>query len=401
MARAQRKLSVWDAGEETAGQGFARDHLMMALAARDGVALARLWRRSEEGLSLGRFHRRRPGDARLARRLSGGRVVAVGPGIQCLNLVFPSVDWLEAASAGLRPLQPSQVLNRALRPLLSLLRACGADVIYPGRDLVTLGGCPLAHAAFTVAPDGVCLVEAQLGVEVSLSRTPALLAEYDPQGVAGVDTGSLANAVALSASLRRSPRRGAWGELLSGHFGAEFDCSVRVAGAELDHSAGAAGVEFDHSAGAAGVEALAASSPAPSTPSDPAGREQAPGRPAHNRGDAPVVGTAGVFRPCPEAFSSFQESLGPLPPGRVLSAAPGMLGLIECSADLREGRIHDLRVSGDFIAPFHTIEALRQGCEGLLYDMPTVRRVLARVMIGRRNFVLGAPDLDGLIASMA
>ncbi len=340
MTADDKLLYLWDAGEEDGAASYAGDQLMMTMSAAGKQALTRIWHHGYPALSLGRFHRRPFGADTMLRRSSGGRVAALGPGILGLTMAFPAADWLAGAGG---PLRPDQVLNRALRPLLAALRACGADVIYPGRDLVTLEGCPLAHAAFTIASDGVCLVQAHLGLESSLAATAGLLAAADPDQVAGVDTAAFESALCLRAARPHSPSRDRWAELLSEHIAVEFDCRVEPPGAErLQGHLGAAA----------------------------------------------------------EAFDAFQHELGPLAPGRIVAAAPGMLGLVECSATLEQGRLGDLRLSGDFIAPFHTVEALRLGCEGGPYDMPAIRRVLAQVMRAPRNFILGIRDLDALLSAM-
>ena len=117
-----RALDFWNAGIESPSETFARDQFSLLIAAWQGRAVARLWRARDSGLSLGRFHRR---DSRcdcdcggLVRRLSGGRIVAQGPGVACLTLAVPEVAWLDP---GAQRLRPDQVLNRALRPVLAAL----------------------------------------------------------------------------------------------------------------------------------------------------------------------------------------------------------------------------------------------------------------------------------------
>jgi lipoate-protein ligase A len=179
-----RAIEIEVGAHESAATTFARDQLLLLRCADDAVARARIWRRRESGLLLGRFHRADPAscawaDAKegggdtvqcgLSRRLSGGRIVPVGPGVVCITMAVPVVDWLDFSLREPRPeqvikraLRPEQVLNRALRPLLALLRGDGVDAFYAGRDLVTVGGRAVAHASFTVMRDGVAMVEMQV-----------------------------------------------------------------------------------------------------------------------------------------------------------------------------------------------------------------------------------------------
>ena len=73
-------IDLWDAGPESPLDTFRRDLAAAAHAARSGQASCRLWRRRAPGLSAGRFHRLPRGRAGLERRLSGGRIVPLGPG---------------------------------------------------------------------------------------------------------------------------------------------------------------------------------------------------------------------------------------------------------------------------------------------------------------------------------
>jgi hypothetical protein len=133
-----RALFVESGGAESRATTFARDQLAALRCADERAARARIWHREARGLLLGRHHRidvSSPSSAGLSRRLSGGRIVPVGPGVTCITLFVPLVDWLDPKTPGIKP---QQVLNRALRPLLALLRERGVDAFYGGRDLVTV-----------------------------------------------------------------------------------------------------------------------------------------------------------------------------------------------------------------------------------------------------------------------
>ncbi len=338
------RLSLWNAGAETAAEGFARDQAMMTLVASTGSALGRLWRRSREALCLGRFHRRPAGGpAGLERRLSGGRAVVVGPDVACMTLVVPGVDWLAADQA---PLRPDQVLNRALRPMLAALRAAGLDAFYGGRDLVTVAGRPLAHAAFTVAADGVCVIEQQVALAAGFSDLPALLAKHDPEGVSVVDAYCFEDAATVCA-LRDGFRPDSWEELFAEHIGRTWTLDETRTG--LDDWC-------------AGVDLVAAD-------------------------------------PC--AHEAFLAERGPVAPEDRSAVARTMLGAAEASARVAGGRCHGLVISGDIIAPFHTLDEISVGLEDKRPDAAVVRRVMTSVMSMPRNFILGATELDLLITRLA
>ena len=78
-----------------------------------------------------------------------------------------------------------------------------------------------------------------------------------------------------------------------------------------------------------------------------------------------------------------------------------MLGSVEVSAHINDGRCQGLMISGDLIAPFHTLEEITARLEGKRPEAALVRRVMTTVMSGPRNFVLGANELGELITRLA
>lgn len=299
----------------------------------------------DPGLALGRYHRLDARNARIARRVTGGRAVAAGPGLIELTLVAPASQWLDPEGG---TLGPERILNRSLRPLLGVLRAAGVDAFYPGRDLVTVGGRTLACAAFTVLPDGLLLVEQVLAVEESLGALASRLAELDPDGVAAIDAGVFQDALALSDL---GPTT-AWGP---------------------------AGL----------VEALAAEAERcwrcrAETPS------------------APPPAFAAVQRPSDAAYVAFRRERGPLVAGRASSAALTMLGVVELAATVAaDGRLRDVEISGDLIAPYATLEDLAAALDGARPTAAHARRRLAPLLADPRHFVLGSPDLAELVERLA
>ena len=120
-----------------------------------------LWVHAPAGdvLALGRYHvvpENPPSEVAVVRRLCGGRPMPLGDGFVGVVLAMPHPAALVATDA--TTLAPERVLNRAVRGLLGALEALGVAANYPGRDVVTCGGRPLAALAFDVDPDGATVV---------------------------------------------------------------------------------------------------------------------------------------------------------------------------------------------------------------------------------------------------
>ena len=331
-----RALTVTDAGSETPLETFARDHLAICrVADASDTATIRVWRAAAAGVSLGRYHRRPEGAVALTRRITGGRPHGVGPGIVCMTGVYPSLDWLAAGHARLLP---EQVLNRALRPLLATLRGGGVDAFYPGRDLVTVSGRPLAVASFTALPDGVIVVTAAVAAATSLSETAAAIRQADPEGVVTFDADALANGTTLE---ELAPGRATidWAAELAAHAAEAQVCEATVAADVL----------------------------APSTDVGP-------------------------------AFDALQGERGAAPAGQSLTYAIDMLGAIEAAARLEGGRIAELTLSGDIIAPFATVEELSAALIGEPPTRAAADRALLEVLARPGRFLLGVRDFPGLVA---
>jgi len=344
-----RSLAVSDGGEETSLETFARDNLAICRVAdsRDAAEL-RVWRAAAPGVSLGRYHRRPAGASALVRRLAGGRPYAIGPGILCMSGAYPSLDWLAAGQA---TLAPEQVLNRALRPLLATLRGAGVDAFYPGRDLVTVGGRPLALASFTVLPDGVAVVSAAVATSMSLSDTAERLGRADPGGVITFDAEALDEAATLAQIGRGAPAA----ELC------DAVSQTRAWAAQL----------AEHAADAHGCRAVLATEPM---------------RPAVD------------VRP---AFEALQAERGAPGPDERAVYAVEMLGAIEAAARVEGGRIVSLTLCGDLIASFATVEDLSAALVGEAATRRAAERALLTVLARPGRFLLGVRDFPALIARLA
>jgi len=338
------RLSVWWAGEEDALEAFRRTGAAAALAARGGGrGFLRISHRPAEGLSMGRFHRLPRGGPQLERRWSGGRAVAVGPAELLGTLVLPSLAWLDPAGDALGA---ERVLNRAIRPLLGALRAFGLPAYYAGRDLVTVEGRPIAHASFTLQPDGIVIVEWVLALEgPGFRRTGRLLSQLDPQGVAAASVEGFERAASL-AELGSVPDPELFCRRVAEHCGASWHCSVE----------------------------LGADPPAEFLSVHPA--------------------SAG-------AYEAFRRELGPVPPGRAAAVAFEMLGVVEATAELEGGRIRDLELTGDLLASVPTLDDLARALEGAVPSRAAVDRAVIEVLSRPRRFLLGVRDLPGLIERLA
>jgi len=335
-----RSLEIWDAGPESALDTFRRDLAAAAHVAASGRAAGRLWRRDAAGLSAGRFHRLPHGPAAPERRQSGGRIVPLGPGVLCCTLVLPpggSEGWLEPGTS----LRPEQVLNRALRPFLGVLRGLGIDAFYAGRDLVTVAGATVLCAGFTVEADGVLIVDQFLAVDSDFASLPALLERADPDGIAGVDTAGFADAVSVRASGTDVAGLD-WAAVLGDEIARSFACRIEVNDGE------------------------------PRWWNDTQAADEA----------------------CHQAFLGQR---GAVPAGHAVAAEPSMLGVVEVAADTGDGTIRDLSVTGDLIAAPATLDALACACEGLPVGGVELRRAVTKLLTGARGFVLGVPDLAGLL----
>jgi lipoate-protein ligase A len=152
---------------------------------RQPFGVLRLYELSTEVLAIGRYHlapQSRPGaGVTLHRRLCGGRAIPLGPGFIGLSLILPHRSALFGDDPLL--LAPYQVMNRYVRGLLTAGRQVGLDLLYPGRDRVTLNRKMLALVSFEIDRAGALLFEAVIANERDFSVLPALLEQADPDGV--------------------------------------------------------------------------------------------------------------------------------------------------------------------------------------------------------------------------
>lgn len=270
-------------------------------------------------------------------------MVPVGPGVVCITMAAPLVNWFDPASQALRP---EQVLNRALRPVLAMLRDDGVDAFYPGRDLITVGGRAIAHASFTVMRDGVAVVDVQIAESEAWTNLPDLLDQFDPLGVAGVDRGGFAEAISLVGVATAARMDADWAAHLARFGATTLGCETDLSKADDPQES-----DVDH----------------------------------------------GITSASRRAALEFLAEPGPLPEGHLVAATVSMLGMVECTGRMHGDRLRDLHITGDLLAPFHTLDDIASACEGQPFRAANIRKALARVMASPRSFVLGVADLDELI----
>jgi hypothetical protein len=340
-----RTLEVWAAGSITPRERYAVDQAMVMQAALSPeTACLRVYCSPQPGAALGRFHRRDcAASASLGRRMSGGRTTPTGTDFLEMTLVVSRVGWLDP---GVTTLRPEQVLNRALRPLLGVLRSLGVDPFYPGRDLVTVDKSPLASCSFTVLPDGVLLVDICLGLDGALSLLSERVLLLDADGIAAIDPDCFDGAVALRDLLTASADHGIWVGRLAEAAETAWRCTVN----------------------------------APASPPRWLGAFTAPDN---------------------AAYTAFLGERVAQQPGDVRSAASmTMLGVVEASARVVDDRIIGLQICGDLIAPAMTLAALSDACEGIVAAPPAIRRAVTAVLSQEKHFVLGVDGIDDLLCRL-
>jgi hypothetical protein len=332
-----RELISVELGSVSGYEAWRAELLAATLAADLGCAWLLTWTRSKQGVSLGRFHRRAEGAEYIERRLTGGRNLPAGPAVQEFAFVLPSVDWLDEGAGGLGP---GQVLNRALRPLLACLRAelssrSGLEPFYPGRDLVTVDSRPVAHAAYSVFPDGVCVVEQMLFTAEAPGVVDSLLERLDPAGVTGQALGGLDAGCSL-AQLGVDPQID-WVRLVALESASVFACKL-------------------------------------------------------SPGSLPGQGLTADA----SAWDCFQRERGSLAAGRLVAAGPSMLGMLECSG-VGQGAEGDVALSGieicgDLLASFHLIDQVEQALEGCPPVVSEIASRIEQLTSSTGGFILGCDN---------
>jgi len=283
-------------------------------------------------VSLGRHHPSPPaaggGEVVVERRWTGGRVLAAGGGFLHAALVLPH----RAALVGDDPkaLAPEQVLNRVVRGVLGALQQLGLEPHYPGRDVVTVGGRPVADLAFTVLESGATLVDVVLAWERDQSVLPHLLERADPGGVVRAAMLLPGDATSLAVACGHAP---------------SLDELVTVLRRGYEQRLGVRIVEE-------GLDALV-------LPPSP-----------------------------PPAFRSVSAALDRQ------ATATTMLGAMAVRLALgADGRLAEVRITGDLLAAEGTVERLEDAFAGLTPTAPAIDAAIAGVLERPGAFLLGVHPL--------
>jgi hypothetical protein len=151
---------------------------------------------ANEARVLGAFQRGAgvPGDAPLARRVSGGALVHVSAGSLHVALAI-------ASPSALVPCEAPKILNRYVRPLLRALTRCGAPASYFGRDWISVAHRPAASVGFAHdAGTGRTVFEAFIALRAPFSVPRASFLGKAPGSLESVcgrafDAGPIARAI--------------------------------------------------------------------------------------------------------------------------------------------------------------------------------------------------------------
>jgi hypothetical protein len=312
----------------------------------DRDAVLRVFAFRDATVALGRYHvapslAPEPPVA-LHRRLSGGRLAALGPGFAAITLVLPH----RSALIGGDPLalRPEQALNRCVRALLAALRGLGVDAFYPGRDLVAIDRRLLGVVGLECEASDVAVFEAVLALQGDWTLLSDWVEAVDPDGMLAAERLSADRVTSLSRHGLRSLSLDELAHCVGSALAREY--GVAVAAAKLgDREVVVAGREAPHESWVA------------------------------ERRPRPELGRHGVTW--------------------------GQLGVFEVYLRCDEkGRIADVMLAGDFIADSPAITDLEAGLRGCPLQTESVAKVVARVFANPRHFLLGVGPLETVTATV-
>lgn len=311
-----------------------RDRVLLALARDHDEPVVCVYDVPGDVLALGRYHALpRPGATDVTLvRRLGGGRVAP------LGTGFIGVTLCLPHRAALvadepAALAPEQVLNRAVRPLLGALEALGVAAYYPGRDTVTVDGRIVASLDFDVADDGATIVEMVVAAGRSFALVSRLLDRADPEGVVWGEFVAPESATSIAERLGRTPT--------------------------VEEMAGALALGCERRLGS---RTRAVEEPPPRGVPDTAWLAAA-GLPAHLDRHARVR---------------------------------QMLGVLDVHAAASAGRVEELRLCGDFIAPSGTIARLEAALRGCELERAALVERIRRTVVPPTEFVLGIRPLDAI-----
>ncbi len=318
----------------SAAAGRAADRVLLARARARGHGTLRISGLADDVLALGRWHLCPAGGAGVVTARRLGGGRAAASGAGFVHVSLALPHRSALSSESPLALAPEQVLNRAVRGVLGGLEAMGVAVLYPGRDLLTAAGRPLGVLGLEVDRVGATLVEAVLSVERDQSVLPHLLERADRTGVVVAPMLSADDVTCVARVLDRVP---------------SFDELV----AAIRHA-------YETRLGVAFV------------------LEEPP--------DGP-----------PDA-DAFVRSRLPRPELDRRARTATMLGTLETHCALGDdGRLREVMLVGDFLAPSDTVARLEESLRGCPASLAAIAEVIDHVVRPPADFVLGIHPL-GTIA---
>lgn len=322
-----RRIEVIVQSALAPAQSLAADrYLLDAVTAGPSPGALRVFDLSGDVLSLGRYHLAPdPGPGTLLRRLTGGRVVPAGTGFVGITLVLPHRAALVADQPA--ALEPEQVMNRCVRGLLAGLEGAGVAAFYPGRDLITVAGRTLGLVSFEVEASGALLFEVVLAGGRDFSLLPKLLDVVDPRGIVPARLIVPDETTSLVRELGRVPDTAEIARWVAAGYITRF--------------------------GVAAVPSVLES-----------------GLPAFDM----------------EAWLAARRAN---PAWDHRGTTSTQLGVLDAHFGVRDGRLTDVCLSGDFIASSATVARLEQELVGCPADRAAIDAVVQRVLADDAHFILG------------
>lgn len=303
----------------------------------DNTAVLRVYTHPGDVVVLGRYHpvaRLSATDrVTVTRRLSGGRVMPSGQGFVNFSLILPhrsaffSDDPLYLA--------PFQVLNRHVRGVLHGFKTAGVKLFYPGRDFLTIDRLPVGWVSFSSEQNGAALVEGSLAVRRDFSLLPSLLDRVDPHGTIASQFFAPEQVTSLERVAGRPPSLARVTRLLQHGFSHLAASCVRQDLSQTEQE------RIARLARTAAAENWLSSWPA---------RTELPFQPS-------------VPTPLGRLIIGFSVT-----PQRTLSA---------------------LCLSGDFIAPAHTVRSLQARLSGQPVVYPALERAVDQLFLHPEHYLLG------------
>jgi lipoate-protein ligase A len=284
-------------------------------------------------LGLGRFHTVPDVDdaARVSLHRRMGGGRPVPLGEGFVGVTLALPDRAAFATAGAAPLAAERLLNRAVRGVLGALEGLGVSAYYAGRDVITVGGRTIGALTLQIEPGGAIVVELLLAADRTFATISAFLDRADRAGVIPADVVLPADATSITEELGRTVTFDALAEALRAGYAARLDAAFAPAG-----------------------------DPLPAVHADAAWLEAARLAPRLDRHAGTKV----------------------------------MLGWLQAHVAVANGRIEELRLTGDVIASAATVARIEERCRGLVPERSALVDAVRSACAGADDFVLGVRPLE-------